>query len=174
MNPPEDIFDVVNENDEVISQEPRSVVHARGLRHRAAHVLVFNAAGEIFLQLRSKTKDNNPGVWDSSCSGHVDMGESYAVAAERELMEEIGLLVEDPLEPLFKVDACKETGQEFVWVYRTQSEGPFELNPEEIDNGQWMSPDDLTASIERSSTNFSPSLRLIWRRLEANRSPKDS
>ena len=81
MNLPEDIFDVVNENDEVISREPRSVVHATGLRHRAAHVLVFNAAGNIFLQLRSNTKDNNPGVWDSSCSGHVDAGESYIVAA---------------------------------------------------------------------------------------------
>ena len=166
MNPPEDIFDVVNENDEVISQEPRSVVHARGLRHRAVHVLVFNAAGEIFLQLRSKTKDNNPGVWDSSCSGHVDAGESYAVAAERELMEEIGLLVEDPLEPLFKVDACKETGHEFVWVYRTHSEGPFELNPEEIDDGQWILPDDLTTAIKLKPADFSPSLELIWKRVK--------
>ncbi len=165
MNPPEDIFDVVNENDEVISQEPRSVVHARGLRHRAVHVLVFNAAGEIFLQLRSKTKDNNPGVWDSSCSGHVDAGESYAVAAERELMEEIGLLVEDPLEPLFKVDACKETGQEFVWVYRTQSEGPFELNSEEIGDGQWTTQGALTTNMEKNPADFSPSLLLIWKRL---------
>ncbi len=165
MNPPEDIFDVVNEDDEVIGREPRSVVHAKELRHRAAHVLVFNAAGEIFLQLRSQTKDNNPGVWDSSCSGHVDAGESYAVAAERELMEEIGLLVEEPLEPLFKIDACKETGQEFAWIYRTQSEGPFELNPEEIDNGQWMSPDDLNTAMEKTPADFSPSLQLIWQHL---------
>ena len=165
MNPPEDIFDVVNEDDEVIGREPRSVVHAKELRHRAAHVLVFNAAGEIFLQLRSQTKDNNPGVWDSSCSGHVDAGESYAVAAERELMEEIGLLVEEPLEPLFKIDACKETGQEFAWIYRTQSEGPFELNPEEIDDGQWMSPDDLNTAIRITPADFSPSLQLIWQHL---------
>ena len=168
MNPPEDIFDVVNEDDQVIGQEPRSVVHAKGLRHRAAHVMVFNAAGEIFLQLRSKTKDNNPGVWDSSCSGHVDAGESYAVAAERELMEEIGLLVEDPLEPLFMINACKETGHEFVWIYRTQSEGPFELNPVEIDDAKWMAPSGLTVAIERDPTDFSPSLQLIWQLLETN------
>ena len=162
MNLTEDIFDVVNENDEVIGQKPRSVVHAQGLRHRAAHVLVFNADGKIFLQLGSKTKDNNPGVWDSSCSGHVDAGESYAVAAERELMEEIGLLVEDPLEPLFMINACKETGHEFVWVYRTESEGPFELNPEEIDNGKWTAPEDLTAAMRKTPKDFSPSLLLIW------------
>ncbi|MEC8928264.1 MAG: NUDIX domain-containing protein [Verrucomicrobiota bacterium] len=158
----EDIFDVVNEHDEVIGREPRSVVHARGLRHRAAHVLVFNAAGKVFLQLRSMTKDNNPGGWDSSCSGHVDAGETYVVAAERELMEEIGLLVEQPLEPLFKLDACEDTGMEFCWVYRTQSEGPFDLNPEEIDEGRWFSAQELTKQLEANPRAYSPSLRLIW------------
>ena len=158
----EDIFDVVNEHDEVIGREPRSVVHVRGLRHRAAHVLVFNAAGKVFLQLRSMTKDNNPGVWDSSCSGHVDAGETYVVAAERELMEEIGLLVEQPLEPLFKLDACEDTGMEFCWVYRTQSEGPFDLNPEEIDEGRWFSAQELTEQLDANPEVYSPSLRLIW------------
>ena len=53
----EDIFDVVNENDEVLEQRPRSEVHAEGLRHRAVHVLIFNDEGEVFMQKRSKTKD---------------------------------------------------------------------------------------------------------------------
>jgi len=164
-DPHEDIFDVVNEKDEIIGQESRSIVHARGLRHRSAHVLVFNAVGEIFLQLRSRTKDNNPGLWDSSCSGHIDAGESYAVGAERELMEEIGLLVELPLEPLFKIDVCEATGQEFVWVYRTQAEGPFDLNSAEIDDGRWFTPDDLTIQLAEQPEDFSPSLRLIWTQL---------
>ena len=41
----EEIFDVVNERDEVIGRAPRSEVHARGLLHRATHVLVFNSRG---------------------------------------------------------------------------------------------------------------------------------
>ena len=106
----EDIFDVVNDDDEIIGRELRSVVHARGLLHRAVHVLVYNAAGQLFLQKRSMTKDNDPGLWDSSCSGHVDSGESYAVAAERELMEEIDLLVDEPMEELFKIEASAGTG----------------------------------------------------------------
>ena len=44
----EEIFDVVNERDEVIDRRPRSEVHARGLLHRATHVLVFNSRGEVF------------------------------------------------------------------------------------------------------------------------------
>jgi isopentenyl-diphosphate delta-isomerase type 1 len=162
---PEELFDIVNEDDEVIGQQPRSVVHAKGLRHRAAHVLVFNTDGKVFLQLRSISKDNNPGVWDSACSGHVDAGESYSDAATRELMEEIGLLVETPLEPLFKIDACEDTGQEFVWVYQTQSEGPFTLNTDEIDAGRWLSPEDVTKAVAETPEKYSPSFRLIWKRL---------
>ena len=88
---PEEIFDIVNERDEVVGQAPRKEVHARGLWHRAVHVLVFNARGGVFLQKRSIKKDRQPGVWDSSCSGHVDSGEAYDETAMRELREEIGL-----------------------------------------------------------------------------------
>ena len=51
------MFDVVNDRDEVIGQEPRPEVHRLGLRHRAVHVLVFNSRGEVFLQKRSMKKD---------------------------------------------------------------------------------------------------------------------
>ena len=87
----EEIFDVVNERDEVIGQQSRSEVHRLGLMHRAVHVLVFNAAGQVFLQKRSMKKDRQPGLWDSSASGHVDSGEDYDACAVRELREEIGL-----------------------------------------------------------------------------------
>ena len=86
---PEEIFDVVNERDEVIDHRPRSEVHRLGLRHRAVHVLVFNARGDVFLQKRSMLKDCFPGTWDSSASGHLDQGEAYDDCAVRELREEI-------------------------------------------------------------------------------------
>ncbi|MEJ0091140.1 MAG: hypothetical protein WDM80_15525 [Limisphaerales bacterium] len=57
----EEIFDIVNERDEVIGQAPRKEVHARGLWHRAVHVLVFNARGEVFLQKRSMLKGHGQG-----------------------------------------------------------------------------------------------------------------
>ena len=47
---PVEWFDVVNERDEVIGRELRQNVHARGLWHRAVHVLVFDGAGRVFVQ----------------------------------------------------------------------------------------------------------------------------
>src|ERR1035441_8920467 len=110
----EEIFDVVNERDEVIGQEPRGEVHRLGLMHRAVHVLVFNAAGQVFLQKGSMTKDRQPGLWDSSASGHVDAGEDYDACATRELHEEIGLQLSAAPQRLFKLAAFAETDQEHV------------------------------------------------------------
>src|SRR5215469_16422568 len=129
---PEEIFDVVNERDQVIDRKPRNEVHRLGLMHRAVHVLVFNPRGEIFLQKRSMKKDRQPGVWDSSASGHVDAGEDYDACALRELSEELGLKLSVLPQRLFKLPASAETDQEHVWVYRCKAEGPFVLHPDEI------------------------------------------
>src|SRR5215510_5585248 len=121
----EEIFDVVNERDEVIGKRTRAEVHRLGLMHRAVHVLVFNSEGKVFLQKRSMTKDRQPGLWDSSASGHLDVGESYDDCALRELREEIGLDLQAAPRRLFKLPASPETDQEHVWVYRCQADGPF-------------------------------------------------
>ncbi len=161
----EEIFDVVNEQDEVIDRRARGEVHRLGLRHRATHVLVFNARGEVFLQKRSLKKDRQPGVWDSSASGHLDSGEGYDDCAVRELGEEIGLKVSQPPQRLFKIEACEETDQEFVWVYRCQHDGPFTLHPEEIDEGGWFTPAEVTRWMKDRPQDFASALLLIWRRL---------
>jgi len=161
----EEIFDVVNERDEVIGQAPRKEVHARGLWHRAVHVLVFNTRGEVFLQKRSMTKDTAKGKWDSSSSGHVDSGEDYDSCAVRELREEIGLVVTQAPRRLFRIEACLETGWEFCWVYRCESEGPFELHPDEIETGGWFAPEKVTSWIAAQPEDFANAFVLVWKTL---------
>lgn len=163
----DEIFDVVNERDEVVGQAPRQEVHARGLWHRAVHVLVFNARGEIFLQKRSMLKDTAKGKWDSSSSGHVDSGEEYDATAVRELREEIGLVIPASPQRLFKVDASAETGWEFCWVYRCESEGPFTLHPEEIETGAWFTPEEVTRWVAERPRDFARAFVLIWNRFQA-------
>lgn len=159
----EEIFDVVNDRDEVIDQKPRREVHRLGLKHRAVHVLVFNAKGELFLQKRSHKKDTFPGAWDSSASGHLDAGEDYDTCAIRELREEIGLVITKAPERIIRINACAETGQEFVWVYRMQSEGPFTLHPDEIERGDWFHPTQVTRWMKETPGDFAHALLLIWK-----------
>jgi isopentenyl-diphosphate delta-isomerase type 1 len=161
----EEIFDVVNEHDEVIGRKPRNEIHRLKLKHRAVHVLVFNSKGELFLQKRSMKKDCFPGTWDSSASGHLDSGESYDACAVRELSEELGLTVARTPERLFKIDACAGTGWEFVWIYRLQSEGPFTLHPEEIECGDWFSSAKLNQWLAGQPQVFAGAVPLIWREM---------
>ncbi len=161
----DEIFDVVNDRDEVIGQHTRREVHRLGLRHRAVHVLVFNSKAELFLQKRSLAKDCFPGVWDSSASGHLEVGEDYDACATRELREELGFEPSQPPRRLFKIDACPETGQEFLWVYRCEAEGPFTLDPIEIESGGWFTPERISNWLKESPQDFAGSVPLIWSRL---------
>jgi isopentenyldiphosphate isomerase len=163
----EEIFDVVNEHDEVVGQNTRREVHRLGLKHRAVHVLVFNARGEIFLQKRSMKKDIAAGKWDSSASGHLDTGEDYDACAVREVREEIGLHLTQTPERLFKISPSLETGWEFCWIYRGTNEGPFVLHPDEIETGDWFTRDAVTRWVTEQPHDFASAFVLIWRKFLA-------
>ena len=164
----DEFFDVVNERDEVIGREARSEVHRRGLKHRAVHVLVFNSKGDLFLQKRSQTKDTFPGAWDSSASGHLCCGEEYDACALRELAEEIGLKPKTPPMRLFKIDACPQTGQEHVWVYRCVCDQALNLDPEEIERGEWFAPEFVTQWIADKPHEFASAFPIIWEKFRAS------
>ena len=106
-------------------------------------------------------KDRQPGVWDSSCSGHVDSGENYDETAVRELREELGLKMSVPPQKLFKIDACAETDAEFVWVYRCASGGPFQLHPDEIETGGWFAATAVSNWITEKPEEFATAFVLI-------------
>ena len=158
------MFDVVDADDQVVGQRPRREVHALGLRHRAVHLLVVNRAGQLFLQLRSRAKDLFPGVWDSSAAGHVGAGEDYDGTAGRELAEELGCRPDHPPQRLFKIAARPETGQEFVWVYRVDAEGPFVLQPEEIERGDWFSLERIDRWVGERPSELAPAFVFLWPR----------
>jgi len=160
-----EVFDVCDERDEIIGQKTREEVHRLGLRHRAVHVLIFNGRGEVFLQKRSLQKDCFPGKWDSSASGHLDRGEDYDACAVRELREELGFEAPSPPQRLFKIDACPQTGWEFVWIYVCQAEGPFTLQAEEIERGEWFAADEITRWLQERPDDFAGAVPLIWARL---------
>jgi isopentenyl-diphosphate delta-isomerase type 1 len=168
---PDELFDVVNDRDEVIGQLPRREVHRHGLRHRAVHVLIFNSNGEVFLQKRSAKKDTFPQRWDSSAAGHLNPGEAYDSCAVREVKEELGFVLPCVPERILRIDACEETGQEFVWVYRCAAEGPFTLHPDEVETGKWFTPEHVSRWIRNSPDEFAPSLVCIWRKLHSAQGP---
>ncbi|MGD2143624.1 MAG: NUDIX domain-containing protein [Anaerolineae bacterium] len=84
-------LDVVNEDNEVVGQERRSIIHSSGLWHRGVHVLLFTPDRRLLVQRRSRAHEAFPGAWDCSISEHLRIGESYLDGAIRGLREELSL-----------------------------------------------------------------------------------
>lgn len=152
---PEEIFDVVDENDIPVEQLPRRVVHAEWRRHRAVHIQVFNSAGEIYLQRRAAWKDINPWLWDSGAAGHVSAGEGYLLSAHREMEEELGVKAAT-FTPIGKLTPSRITGNEFIEVFTTRHEGPFRLQQSEIATGSFFPMEQVREWTGRRPCDFSP------------------
>lgn len=89
-NMPDELLDIVNNNDLVTRQEMRSTVHQLGLQHRGVHVFLFTSDGKMLVQKRSADRAASPSALDCSVSEHVKAGESYLEAAVRGMKEEMG------------------------------------------------------------------------------------
>jgi 16S rRNA (adenine1518-N6/adenine1519-N6)-dimethyltransferase len=160
-NNPGASFAVVDSADRVIGAEPRQKVHGDNLLHRAVHIFVFNQNGELYLQKRSRFKDRHPSVWDSSAAGHVDAGEDYDEAAQRELREELGVTTQ--LERVVKLPASERTGQEFIWLYQGRHDGPFDLAKSEIELGDFFPTNLVTEWLAARPGDFAPGFAECWK-----------
>ena len=157
-----EIFDVVDDNDQVTGQATRAEVHAKKWLHRAVHVFVYNKRGELLLQQRSWFKDAHPGVWDSSVSGHLDAGEDYPTAAIRELHEEMGITAEaEPVE-IARFQPSAATGWEHVRLYRAHHHGPVRFPAAEVQAALWLPPAEITAWIAARPQDFASSFIACW------------
>ena len=162
-NVAEELLPIVNEKDEVIGTEKRAIIHAKKLLHRAVHILIFNTRNQVYIQQRSLQKDSAPGKWDSSASGHVDPGEDYLGAAQRELEEELMIATSGPLEEIARIGACRQTGNEFTRIFvghTTQEPNP---NPHEIMDGRWIDPVSLEQWMSDEPKVFAGCFRLVWK-----------
>jgi isopentenyldiphosphate isomerase len=99
-DPEEEVFDIVNEDGEVVGQDARARCHKLGLLHRAGqdtqpwqpcatgaigllrrsfavpavYVFVFDTKGRLLIQRRSSDKKIGPGQWDLSVAEHLSQG----------------------------------------------------------------------------------------------------
>ena len=145
--PQDEILEVVDGQGCVLELRTRGEIHRDpSLAHRAVHVLVRNGQGDLYLQQRSMDKLVQPGKWDASVGGHVDPGESYEAAAEREMEEELGLRLSDLGQDLGRLHDYVWSGvmeTEHVRTFEITWEGPFVLNPVEIDAGRFWTVEEL-------------------------------
>lgn len=82
---------VPNAQGEVIATVERGAVRVLGVATRAVHLVGLAPDGRMWVQKRSQTKPNNPGMWDTLMGGMVSAADTLDEALARETWEEAGL-----------------------------------------------------------------------------------
>lgn len=143
----------VDENDNPIGSIGRDETRKTGARYRIVRVTVETAEGDVLMQKRLHTKKDFPDCWDTSAGGNIAYGESYKVAAERELREETGIQGAD-LEGVayFYGEAISPEGNtmnRFTKVYRVVVPKTIQTipQPEEVAELRWVTPEELKGII---------------------------
>jgi isopentenyl-diphosphate delta-isomerase len=160
---------VVDEHDRVIGHATKSACHdGQGLLHRAFSLFVFDSAGHLLLQQRSRNKRLWPGYWSNSCCSHPRRGESMEEAIQRRLSEELGFNC--PLRFLYKFEyraafGSEGTEHELCSVYAGSMDSALRPNENEIAACRWVAPKEFDHEIAREPERFTPWLRMEWRRL---------
>jgi len=154
-------FPIVDKNDRILGYARRSQVHGDNLLHRAVHILIFDEAGDVYLQQRSRWKDRHPLKWDSSAAGHVAAAESYDETARRELKEELGVSV--PLQKFLKLPAAQRTDHEFIWLYRGVVSGELVPDKCEIERGTFLAPAVVDGWTSARPEDFAPGFLECWK-----------
>jgi isopentenyl-diphosphate delta-isomerase type 1 len=151
-DPQDEIFPIVNENDEVIGKITRKEAHkSPQITHRASIILVFDKQGGFLIQKRSLTKDTSPGCWSCSVGGHVDYGEKYLDVAVRETKEELGINVNsENFQVLGKMITISPQEKEMTTVFKVSLKETPELhtNPLEVIETRFVTIDLLREMIQ--------------------------
>lgn len=131
-------FDIVDSEGKVTGKAPRTLCHSGpGMLHPVVHLHIADDRNRLFLQKRAKTKEIQPGKWDTAVGGHVSSGEDIGPALKREVLEELGLQ-EIAAAPVARYLWETEVESELVYMFFGRYNKVITItNKDEIEEGKF-------------------------------------
>lgn len=183
----EEVCIVLDNDDNPIGSASKKICHLmknidKGLLHRAFSVFLFDSQKRLLLQQRADEKITFPGMWTNTCCSHPlgIPGETGAEldaaimgvrrAAQRKLDQELGIPSHQvPLEGFdfltrihYKAPSDGLWGEhEIDYILFTQATVNLNINPNEVKDYKYVTPDELKAMFKDENLTFTPWFKLI-------------
>jgi isopentenyl-diphosphate delta-isomerase len=154
---------LVDINDSSTGEMGKLEAHQKGELHRAFSIFIFNAHGELLLQQRAFNKYHSGGLWTNTCCSHQRPGEGNLDAANRRLMEEMGMKADLTEVFNFTYRAEFESGlieHEFDHVFFGKSDLLPVINTDEVANYKYMKLDALKGDLIVRPEHYTPWLKI--------------
>ena len=156
---------LVNENDQEIGLMEKMEAHEKGLLHRAFSVFIFNSKGEMLLQKRANSKYHSPNLLTNTCCSHPRSGESTLAAANRRLMEEMGMTceLEHAFHFIYKVELDQGLYEhELDHVFIGTSDIEPIINPEEVSEFTYQTTGHILEEIDRNPSDYTEWFKICF------------
>ena len=115
--------------------------------HIVVNVCVFNSDGKMLIQQRQPFKEGWSNMWDITAGGSAVAGDSSRTAAEREVMEEIGLKIDlKGVHPkiTINIDNCFN---DFYVITHEVDISELKLQYEEVQAVKWADSEEIKSLI---------------------------
>ncbi|KAI1639793.1 NUDIX hydrolase domain-like protein [Biscogniauxia mediterranea] len=178
---------VLDNDDKPIGTASKKLCHLmtnidKGLLHRAFSCFLFNDKNQLLLQQRASEKITFPDMWTNTCCSHPlgipgetganlpDSVMGVKRAAQRKLEHELGIKKEQvPLEDFhfltrihYKAPSDGKWGEhEIDYILFIKANVDLDVNPNEVKDTKYVSPDDLKKQFADPSLTFTPWFKLI-------------
>ena len=168
---------LVDKNDNELGTMEKLEAHRKSVLHRAISVFIVNSKGEWLLQKRTSSKYHSGGLWTNSCCSHPYPGEKNIQAANRRLMEEMGLSAE--LREIFhfvyreKLDNGYSE-HELDHVFMGISDDKPDANISEVENWKFISFAELENDINCNPEKYTVWFRKLYTRVNTYLNPRES
>ncbi|MBL1233126.1 MAG: isopentenyl-diphosphate Delta-isomerase [Flavobacteriales bacterium] len=159
---------LVDENDNEIGTMPKLEAHQKGFLHRAVSVFLFDLDGNWMLQKRAVEKYHSANLWTNTCCSHPYPKENIKKAAERRLLEEMGIKSELTKVLSFVYRAELDNGlveHEFDHVFIGFTAELPSLNKEEVSDWKIVSFEALDNEVQNYPEKFTEWFKLIYRKV---------
>ena len=162
---PEEQVVLVDAHDLVLGTMGKHEAHRLGALHRAFSIFLFDTNGQLLLQQRAHTKYHSGGLWTNTCCGHPRSEEPTLLAAQRRLMEEMGIDAMLDEQFTFLYSANFDNGlqeHELDHVYFGTWNGPCAPDSNEVDDHRYMSMEELDVELRTRPDLYSAWLIACW------------